>query len=587
MASGASWTNLFGGDSPIAPANPSYFALTIAQPTSLVWPLETTGGAPHLASQIDVTGLTLNLTLAMPPGGTGSNGAQSMITNIGSVDIITTDSFGIPITTIKPGISWLITLTDNTTENGTWRAYQLAATTSSANAGALAGSGLQAVGTTLQTVWLTQTVAINTPLTVAQRATLMVWTGAVGTLQLTAKATLTAGWYCAVTNEGTGTVTISTSAGDTINGRGSLVMNPGNSGIIVCGPAGFNTCGALITTLPIASGGTGATTAFDARVNLGASPIGAAIFTAPNAATINALLGTQNNLAVGDMKETALHEDLLPALLPGWHICDGRARPRTDPLWARTGQVNPAYWPFGNGDNSTTYNLPDLRGRVPLGRDNMGGTAANRVTAAVSGINATAVGAQGGNQALTSHSHGITDVNHAHGIADVGHGHGLNDAGHSHGVNDPGHFHPLADPGHGHGVSDPGHGHTVVDPGHTHSLDRDVMSEGLVNNRNTSFAGGFGQGAVNANSSGTGIGIAGNGTGIGIQLSGTGITLGSGTTVISIQDGATGMSVQAGVAGVAVLNAGTGLTTTNAAGGGASANMPPVLVVSMVIYVGA
>lgn len=33
---------------------------------------------------------------------------------------------------------------------------------------------------------------------------------------------------------------------------------------------------------------------------------------------------------------------------------------------------------FGVGDGSTTFNLPDLRGRVPVGADDMGGTAANR-----------------------------------------------------------------------------------------------------------------------------------------------------------------------------------------------------------------
>lgn len=36
---------------------------------------------------------------------------------------------------------------------------------------------------------------------------------------------------------------------------------------------------------------------------------------------------------------------------------------------------------YGVGDGSTTFNIPDLRGRIPLGADNMGGSSANRVTA--------------------------------------------------------------------------------------------------------------------------------------------------------------------------------------------------------------
>jgi len=34
---------------------------------------------------------------------------------------------------------------------------------------------------------------------------------------------------------------------------------------------------------------------------------------------------------------------------------------------------------YGSGDGSTTFNLPDLRGRVAAGLDNMGGSDANRL----------------------------------------------------------------------------------------------------------------------------------------------------------------------------------------------------------------
>lgn len=36
--------------------------------------------------------------------------------------------------------------------------------------------------------------------------------------------------------------------------------------------------------------------------------------------------------------------------------------------------------PFGIGDGYSTFNVPDLRGRAVIGRDNMGGTSINRVT---------------------------------------------------------------------------------------------------------------------------------------------------------------------------------------------------------------
>jgi len=89
----------------------------------------------------------------------------------------------------------------------------------------------------------------------------------------------------------------------------------------------------------------------------------------------------------------------------------------------------------GVGDGSTTFNLPDVRGRAVFGDDNMGGTAANRITSGVSGINGTVVGATGGSEALHGHAHtqqgtftsGTESANHTH-----------TDSGHAHNVVTPG-----------------------------------------------------------------------------------------------------------------------------------------------------
>jgi microcystin-dependent protein len=60
----------------------------------------------------------------------------------------------------------------------------------------------------------------------------------------------------------------------------------------------------------------------------------------------------------------------------GWLLCYGQALSRTTyaDLFAAIGTD------YGVGDGSTTFNLPDLRGRVWIGLDNMGGSSANRVT---------------------------------------------------------------------------------------------------------------------------------------------------------------------------------------------------------------
>jgi microcystin-dependent protein len=60
---------------------------------------------------------------------------------------------------------------------------------------------------------------------------------------------------------------------------------------------------------------------------------------------------------------------------------------------------------FGVGDGSTTFNLPDFRGRLPLGQDDMGGSAANRVTATEADTVGSANGAETTN---VSHTHTLS-----------------------------------------------------------------------------------------------------------------------------------------------------------------------------------
>jgi microcystin-dependent protein len=82
---------------------------------------------------------------------------------------------------------------------------------------------------------------------------------------------------------------------------------------------------------------------------------------------------------------------------------------------------------FGVGDGVTTFNLPDLRGRALFGLDNMGGSAANRITVAGGNFDGTVLGGTGGAQnhtlttpELPAHSHGITDPGHTHSISNIG-----------------------------------------------------------------------------------------------------------------------------------------------------------------------
>ena len=68
---------------------------------------------------------------------------------------------------------------------------------------------------------------------------------------------------------------------------------------------------------------------------------------------------------------------------------------------------------YGTGDGSSTFNLPDLRGRVVAGKDDMGGSSANRLTDQTGGLNGDTLGDTGGSEThtlteaqLAAHTHG-------------------------------------------------------------------------------------------------------------------------------------------------------------------------------------
>jgi microcystin-dependent protein len=81
----------------------------------------------------------------------------------------------------------------------------------------------------------------------------------------------------------------------------------------------------------------------------------------------------------------------------GWLLCAGQAVSRTTYATLFTALSTT----YGAGDGTTTFNLPDLRGRIPGGKDDMGGAAAGRLTTAGSGVNGALLGASGGAQTHT------------------------------------------------------------------------------------------------------------------------------------------------------------------------------------------
>ncbi len=115
----------------------------------------------------------------------------------------------------------------------------------------------------------------------------------------------------------------------------------------------------------------------------------------------------------------------------GFLFCNGDAVSRTT-YAALFGAISTTY---GVGDGSTTFNVPDYRGRVAAGKDDMGAAAANRLSATTISPSGTTLGGTGGTQThvlssgeLPAHTHTVSgttgnesqDHTHHYGSAAVG-----------------------------------------------------------------------------------------------------------------------------------------------------------------------
>lgn len=111
------------------------------------------------------------------------------------------------------------------------------------------------------------------------------------------------------------------------------------------------------------------------------------------------ILGTQvgeiTSNGIGGTVPIGAILDFAGATIPGtWYLCYGQAVSRTTyvSLFDVVGTT------FGSGDGSTTFNLPDYRGRVLAGVDNMGGSAAGVLTSTYYGANPDVLGTAGGGE---------------------------------------------------------------------------------------------------------------------------------------------------------------------------------------------
>jgi len=226
-----SYINPYTGQT-ISPSQVGYEALTITTDTILQWPIN--GNTDSVvANIIEVTASTAGLKLYMPPATSVSTGQSALIRNIGANSFTVVNTSGTTIVSIASGIAQYIYVTNNATINGTWGTVTFGAGTSSANAATLAGYGLEAVSTTLNTITPVTTFSSNYQMLPEDQSSLYVWTGGAGTVTLPSAASAGASWYAIIKNDGTGILNVAPSGANTIDGEVSKQLQIAESFVVV------------------------------------------------------------------------------------------------------------------------------------------------------------------------------------------------------------------------------------------------------------------------------------------------------------------------------------------------------------------
>lgn len=227
----------------IVPTDVSYRSITLAANTALEWPVNGNATPNYAARIMNVTATSGGLVLRMPPANQASVGQDALIRNVGATTFTVSDYSGNVIAVVAASEAKYIYITTNATEAGTWGIIAFGVGSSAADAASLVGYGLTVIGPTLNAAHPVQALSALYTAVAADRAKTFVWAGGATTLTLTSAATLGNNWFIFLRNGGTGTLTVSPSGGQLINGASLLTMQPTESAIICCSGTAFFTIG--------------------------------------------------------------------------------------------------------------------------------------------------------------------------------------------------------------------------------------------------------------------------------------------------------------------------------------------------------
>lgn len=242
-----SFTNSFSG-SAVQPTDVAYRAFSMEVNTQLLWPVFS-GGNPNVAARfMDVNVAAAGLTLTMPDATLASIGQDNIINNVGTYTLTLASYAGATIASVAPGTQWYVLINNNSYQGGGWDVLQFGTGTSQAQASSLAGLGLSAIGGLLNLNYNVITASTDFAVTVANRATLFVWTGGSGVATLPDAVAVGSGYVVAFANNGSGGLAITPVDGQQIDEVSTSTFSQTQSGFVVSSGSGWNTLGKGLQT---------------------------------------------------------------------------------------------------------------------------------------------------------------------------------------------------------------------------------------------------------------------------------------------------------------------------------------------------
>ena len=236
------FTSPFTGDV-IVPTDVSYQEIALTTNKTLVWPTFATGNDLYASRIIDATANASGRTLTMPAADQVSVGTDCLLNNYGAFDFNVLDNDGGVICTVVAGKAQYIYITDNTSAAGSWGIIAFGSTTSTSNASVLAGLGLVAISTTLNQSHPASSFVTGYTFVANDRAQTKIWSSGAGAVTLPDASTIGNNWFFLLKNNGTGTLTVSCTGANIIDGSPTKNFAPDESAFIISTGAEFVTVG--------------------------------------------------------------------------------------------------------------------------------------------------------------------------------------------------------------------------------------------------------------------------------------------------------------------------------------------------------